>query len=327
MKGFDYMNYITILTPDNIEIEYRLAGPGSRTAAMVIDLLLQCLAMVAVYVIALYTLMDGSLVYARPEQSAWFAAIIIFSVFVIFYGYYVVAEVSMNGRTIGKKILGLRVIRENGAPITLTQSLIRNIIKLFIDMSGVGVITIMFSKKCKRLGDMAASTIVIAENSSKVAINSVTAGNWAGGSPKPWPTVNSVTVGDLSDSAPKSWPVINSVTVEDLPDSAPKPWPVVNSVTTGDLADSMSIPESAIDNMAVGYMADNKPQPEPAVNDEFIIDDRELRLLRDYFARRGEFTDVGMSVLSSFEKYFAKKFSVPESTFTEDVLLEMIKKR
>lgn len=65
----------------------------------------------------------------------------------------------------------LRVIRMNGQPITLKHAAIRNLIKIFIDMQGVGVVMIFFSKHCRRLGDMAASTLVVSEAQASAPIS------------------------------------------------------------------------------------------------------------------------------------------------------------
>jgi hypothetical protein len=69
----------------------------------------------------------------------------------------------MNGKTIGKKIFGLRTIRDNGQPIEIKNSLIRGLLRSSLDMIYVGLFVMMFSKKSKRLGDMAAGTIVVNE--------------------------------------------------------------------------------------------------------------------------------------------------------------------
>ena len=72
----------------------------------------------------------------------------------------------MNGQTIGKRLLGLRVIQENGEPANFFQILIRGFLRSSVDMMYVGVFIILFSKNHKRLGDMAACTIVISENTA-----------------------------------------------------------------------------------------------------------------------------------------------------------------
>jgi len=164
------MNYITILTPDNIEIEYRLAGAGSRIAAAVVDFLVQGVAIVIISLIYYFAALGGVYITSSMADSSLYTAIAVLLIFCVVFVYYILIEIFMDGQTIGKKLLGLRVIRENGAPINLTQSLIRNILKLTVDLMGVGVVMIMFSKKCKRLGDMAASTVVIAVDRRKAGL-------------------------------------------------------------------------------------------------------------------------------------------------------------
>ncbi|MDR1688507.1 MAG: RDD family protein, partial [Clostridiales bacterium] len=168
------MNYITITTPDNIEIEYRLAGAGSRLGASVVDFLMQILAIAALVLTIFFTAFQGETSNLdNLDDAGWIVGIALLAIFLIFYGYYIFAEVYMNGQTVGKKIYGLRVIKENGQPINFSQSLIRNILKLTLDFTGVGVIMIMFSKKCKRLGDMAASTIVVALDPNRINLSAV----------------------------------------------------------------------------------------------------------------------------------------------------------
>jgi uncharacterized RDD family membrane protein YckC len=159
------LDYITIVTPENIEIEYRLAGVGSRLGAVFVDFLIQLVAILAVGAFVLFGLMGfrfWTLEYMTFNGPG--PAILIIAWFAIYLGYFVVCEMTMNGQTLGKKLFKLRVIRDNGEPIELPHSIVRNILRYVIDMTGVGPACIFFSKKHKRIGDMAASTIVVAEN-------------------------------------------------------------------------------------------------------------------------------------------------------------------
>lgn len=170
------MNHITITTPENIEIEYRLAGAGSRLAAVMIDMAVQTL---------LFILLIGFLVFVHWGYSvqellnldfgSYAVALIIIAYFAIYFGYFIICEIIMRGQSIGKKIFGLRVIRDNGRPVALTQSLIRNIFRNVIDIFGIGILFIMFNKNYKRIGDMAASTLVISENMRRFDHDSLTA--------------------------------------------------------------------------------------------------------------------------------------------------------
>jgi len=154
---------ITIITPANIEVEYKLAGVGARLAALIIDSLLQFSAIAvcgAVIWATNYQLRQGG----AAIRSSTALAVFIVLAFTIYLGYFVVLELVMNGQTIGKRLFGLRVIRDNGQPIEFSQALMRGIIRSSLDMMYVGLFVILFSKKHKRVGDMAAGTIVVIEN-------------------------------------------------------------------------------------------------------------------------------------------------------------------
>lgn len=155
------MKKIKITTPENIEVEYTLADIGSRTAAVIIDSLVQGL-FILILGIAIVLIM----VYSQDfwqRYYGWIVGISLLTYAIITYGYFIAMELSMNGQTLGKKAMNLRTIRTNGQPITLKHSAIRNLFRVFADMLGIGAILIFFNKQHKRLGDMAASTIVVVE--------------------------------------------------------------------------------------------------------------------------------------------------------------------
>ncbi|MCM0647928.1 RDD family protein [Clostridium swellfunianum] len=155
------MKKIKITTPENIEVEYTLADIGSRTAAVIIDSLVQGL-FILILGIAIVLIM----VYSQDfwqRYYGWIVGISLLTYAIITYGYFIAMELSMNGQTLGKKAMHLRTIRTNGQPITLKHSAIRNLFRVFADMLGIGAILIFFNKQHKRLGDMAASTIVVVE--------------------------------------------------------------------------------------------------------------------------------------------------------------------
>lgn len=156
------MKKIKITTPENIDVEYALAGIGSRSAAAFIDMLVQGL-VVLVLLIAVYLIMRYSGDF-WANHYGWIIGISLIIFTLVMYAYFIVMELNMNGATLGKKVLHIRTIRDNGQPLTLKHSAIRNLLKIFIDMFGIGLILMFFSGKYKRLGDMAASTVVIADD-------------------------------------------------------------------------------------------------------------------------------------------------------------------
>ena len=90
----------------------------------------------------------------------------------VFLGYPVAMETLTRGRTLGKMALGLRVVRDDGGPITFRQALVRGLVGLALERPGLvllgfgpalGMIVAMFSARGKRIGDMAAGTVVLQE--------------------------------------------------------------------------------------------------------------------------------------------------------------------
>ncbi|MBC8060683.1 MAG: RDD family protein [Clostridiaceae bacterium] len=155
------MKKMKITTPENIEVEYVLAEIASRVAAAVIDTVIQGVLILplAIGILLIFSFADDFWV----NYNGWIIGGSLIILILIVYGYYIVMELSMNGQTIGKKALKLRTIRKNGQSLTLKHSAIRNLFRLFIDMYGIGVVLIFFSKERKRVGDYLASTIVVVE--------------------------------------------------------------------------------------------------------------------------------------------------------------------
>lgn len=154
-----------VLTPANIEIEYRLAGAGSRLAAFVIDFSLQIIFCLIIAVVVLFLVYDYRFNFSDLEGLA--LGFLIISWFIIYFCYFIVCEMTMNGQSVGKKIMGLRVIRDNGQPIEFPQSLARNLFRAVLDIMYIGLFFILFSSKHKRIGDMVAGTVVVAEHYGK----------------------------------------------------------------------------------------------------------------------------------------------------------------
>ncbi len=94
----------------------------------------------------------------------------IVALFLIFAGYFIFFEWLWNGQTPGKKLLKLRVIREDGRPITLWEAMARNLLRIFDAVPGlvlpiysVGLIAIFVNRRDQRIGDLFAGTVVVRE--------------------------------------------------------------------------------------------------------------------------------------------------------------------
>ncbi len=151
------METIKIRTAQNIDIEYEVAGLGERILARLIDLA----GFLIIYIVALILLGIGVL-----HMSSVGVYAVLIPLLVIFLFYDLVCELTMNGQSVGKKIMKIRVISLNGAQPTLSQYLLRWLFRI-IDVSvifGFGVVAVLavaFTEKHQRVGDIVAKTIVI----------------------------------------------------------------------------------------------------------------------------------------------------------------------
>lgn len=152
---------VTITTPENVRIEYELAGIASRGGAATLDLLLQA-GIIALLYLARYLISE----YGKIPGATWGSAALGIAGFVVSYGYNLFFETVWNGQTPGKRVARMRAVREGGLPIDLPCAAIRNLVRV-IDFLPVlymlGGIVVLISSRNKRLGDFAAGTIVVKE--------------------------------------------------------------------------------------------------------------------------------------------------------------------
>jgi uncharacterized RDD family membrane protein YckC len=155
----DGSDSLVVATPERVAFQYQIAGPGSRFLAQVIDALIIAALLV---IVALGAGAIGAL-----TQNGQVAVLIelLLSAF-LFLGYFMLLESVWSGQTVGKRALRLRVVGDAGQPVTFTQAGVRNLVRLvdFIPMFyGVGLITLFINGRGKRLGDLAAGTLVVRE--------------------------------------------------------------------------------------------------------------------------------------------------------------------
>jgi uncharacterized RDD family membrane protein YckC len=155
-----------IETPENVELQRRLAGIGSRFIAGLLDNLLIAL----MYIVLLLLLLAlGINIISRAGFSnvpeMWVLAIMIFFAFLIYWGYFVLFEMLTNGQSPGKKYMKIRVVMMEGGGISLSSIAIRNLLRVVdaIGFYAVAGITMFVTQKVQRLGDLAAGTVVISE--------------------------------------------------------------------------------------------------------------------------------------------------------------------
>jgi uncharacterized RDD family membrane protein YckC len=147
------MNELTITTPEHVPIRLEPAGAGSRFLAILID---------SFIVSAISTFFFAIIVFFLPTGIA--LAIYVTFNFVLTWGWHLFFEVRKQGRTPGKRALKIRVIDARGLPVSLYQSLVRNITRV-LDFApafyGIGAIAMMSSPTRRRLGDIIADTLVV----------------------------------------------------------------------------------------------------------------------------------------------------------------------
>lgn len=159
---------LEVRTPESIAFRYELAGLGSRFLAVLTDQVIQ-LATLAAIVIGLILAFEHSSLHGSTTASNKLAfaiamAVLSVIVFIVMFGYFIAFEALWNGQTPGKRLLGLRVVRDGGYPIDFGASLIRNLIRVGEYLVGyylIAAISALVSPENKRLGDFAAGTIVV----------------------------------------------------------------------------------------------------------------------------------------------------------------------
>jgi uncharacterized RDD family membrane protein YckC len=159
-------DHLNIDTPENVAFGYQVAGIGSRFLAALVDTLLLALLQVVVQLtlLALLVVVRNLDLGTIQDQYAWFIALFGLVSFAFFWGYYIYFETAWNGQSPGKRWAGLRVIRADGTPITLSEAVIRNLVRLvdFLPFAyGVGVVSMFIDRHSRRLGDLAAGTLVV----------------------------------------------------------------------------------------------------------------------------------------------------------------------
>jgi uncharacterized RDD family membrane protein YckC len=153
-------------TPEGILLELRPAGLSARCYAFVLDWLVR---LVVVYVAGMATAFMGGV-----GMGFW---LILF--FALEWFYPVAFELGRSGATPGKKVMGLKVVMDNGLPVTPAASFTRNLLRVadFLPLCyGFAIVSMLVRRDCKRLGDLAAATLVVHQPRAapKVRLETVT---------------------------------------------------------------------------------------------------------------------------------------------------------
>jgi uncharacterized RDD family membrane protein YckC len=175
---------IRIETPEQIALEFPLAGIGSRFLAFAIDTVLQFVLYIAgsfaFFAAVSYTKWSPGWLNRVPVS--WVPALLILFFFCIYWGYFALFETLWRGQTPGKRLAGIRVIKDTGRPINVYEGVTRNLLRAVDGLPGmyfVGLVTMMISQRNQRLGDHLAGSIVVHEKKSEEIRPEWPAGNQA----------------------------------------------------------------------------------------------------------------------------------------------------
>lgn len=160
----------TVLTPEYVEFNFVLAGLMSRFLALLIDTVVSLLLTALLFlVVGLLSALAGAAIGSDAMTFGMAAQFVIW--FLVDWGYMVLLESIWSGQTIGKRVMGLRVIQDTGVRVGPLQALLRNLVRPadklpFFYM--VGGVAALLSGTQQRLGDLLAGTIVVRERRLKI---------------------------------------------------------------------------------------------------------------------------------------------------------------
>jgi len=155
----DYRQHLEVETPEQVVIDFEIAGLGSRTMAAVVDHAIVVGATLALWFVAS--------VLVRWVDGVFVLPVVLLANFALLWGYFAAFEAWRGGQTPGKRWMGIRVIRDTGHPVTFREAATRNLLRVADFLPPpylLGVVCIALHPRGKRLGDMAAGTVVVRDH-------------------------------------------------------------------------------------------------------------------------------------------------------------------
>jgi uncharacterized RDD family membrane protein YckC len=183
----DLRERVTVETPEHVEFSYEVAGLGSRFTAGLVDAAIQgvlVLALLLAFWAGTGNTSDSFATYAGSALSGF----LLVALYLAVWGYHLYFEVFRGGQSPGKRWMRIRVVAEGGYPVTLGRAAVRNLVR-FVDALpipyGIAGVAMFLDPKGRRLGDLAAGTVVVRERGAAVpaavaAARAVTAGDREG---------------------------------------------------------------------------------------------------------------------------------------------------
>jgi uncharacterized RDD family membrane protein YckC len=164
------LEFDTVETAENVDLQRALAGMGLRLVAGIVDSLIVYLTILALWLMLVFWASDSPLDLFYMTSSFWPLIVFYIVVFTVYWGYFTLFEL-LTGRTPGKKTQSLRIARLDGGPVRTTDILIRNLVRVIdsqpVNTYVLGGVVMFISRRSQRLGDLAAGTVVVNERLSR----------------------------------------------------------------------------------------------------------------------------------------------------------------
>lgn len=161
---------LQVATPERVAVELPIAGLGSRAMAYAVDVALLGSVGLAAYFALTFWVPDP--VNAVLELSGLVRTLGLAGAFFGLWVYWTLLEVTWNGQTVGKRLLRIRVVRGDGAPVTVFASAVRNLLRLVDFLPAcypVGLVTMLIDARHRRLGDLVAGTVLVRDEQVDLA--------------------------------------------------------------------------------------------------------------------------------------------------------------
>ncbi len=159
------MSNLQINTTQNVNLDYKIVGLGERIVAFFIDALI-------LYMYALLVSLIGDAI-AYAYEDTWTQRGLVSLIFLPAMFYSLLMHSIFNGRSVGKMLMKMRVVRVDGTPVHWSNYLVRwmlRLVDIWIFIGSIGILSILFSERKQRVGDAAAGTVVIStKNKTKVS--------------------------------------------------------------------------------------------------------------------------------------------------------------